>query len=138
MKKYFVGTLMMFSILLALAAGAQAESNDVVVHIRQAFVAGGKALPAGTYRIHQDFSGVGEGLVLSGDAGASALLLPISHDEALNQGPEVKLMRVGDLYYLSEVTTGRGVYTLALPTIDHNTARTTGLDRTSSPSSGSN
>jgi hypothetical protein len=48
MKKYLLGTLITLTGLFALAAGAQAETGDVVVQIKQDFIAGGKALPAGT------------------------------------------------------------------------------------------
>jgi hypothetical protein len=80
MKKYFLSALITLTSLFALAGGAQAEPGYVVVHIQQDFVAGGKALPAGTYRVYQDLPGTGQALVLLGDAaGASAILIPTMH-----------------------------------------------------------
>ncbi len=137
MNKYFLGILITLSVLFALAAGAQAETGDIVVHIKQGFVAGGKALPAGTYRVYQGLPGAGQVLLLRGDEpGTSVLLVATTRGESLREQPQVKLTRVGDVYYLSEVATERGVYTLALPHMVQRTAKARDLDRMSS--SGSN
>lgn len=137
MKKYFLGALITLTGLFALAAGAQAETGDIVVHIKQSFVAGGKTLPPGTYRVYQGLPGVGRTLLLRGDeSGASALLFPTTREDASgSQQLHVKLARVGDVFYLSEVATARGVFTLALPRL---AARTAKASVVSGSSSGSN
>jgi hypothetical protein len=118
MKKYFLSALITLTSLFALAGGARAEPGYVVVHIQQDFVAGGKALPAGTYRVYQDLPGTGQALVLLGDAaGASAILIPTMHVASSPERLRVKLTRVANVYYLSEVATELGVYTLAAPKI---------------------
>jgi hypothetical protein len=118
MKKYLLGALITLTSLFALAAGAQAETGDVVVHIKQDFVAGGKAFPAGTYKVLQSFPETAQALILRGDQpGASAFLIPTTHDASLPERLEVKLTRVGDVYYLSEVATELGVYTLPPPQV---------------------
>jgi hypothetical protein len=64
MKKYLLGTPITLTGLFALGAGAEAETGDVVVHIKQDFVAGGKALPAGAYKVYQGFPETGQALIL--------------------------------------------------------------------------
>jgi hypothetical protein len=114
MKKFLLGAFITFTGLLALATGAQAQSGNVVVHIQQDFIAGGKTLPAGTYKVIQDFTGAGQTLILRGDR-ESAFLLSSMRDAASAKQPAVKLTRVGDQYYLSQVATDFGVYTLPAP-----------------------
>ena len=136
MKKYLLGALITFTGLFALAPGAQAQTGNVVVHIQQEFVAAGKTLPAGTYRIYQGSRETGQVLILRGEApGTSAFLMPTSRDEALPERAHVKLTRVGDVYYLSEVASESGVYTLAPPRIVRRTARARGVDGMSSSGS---
>ena len=135
MKKYLLGALIAFTSLFALAAGAQTQTGDVVVHIQQDFVAGGKSLPAGTYRILEDLTGSAQALILRGDQ-ASAFLLPTTHYGIAPEERKVKLTRVGDVYYLSEVVTDFGVYTLAPPSSVTRMAKVRNPGRTSS--SGSN
>lgn len=114
MKKFLLGALITLTGLFVLAAGAQAQNGNVVVHIQHDFIAGGKTLPAGTYRILPDLSGSGQSLILRGDR-ESAVLLPIMHDGSSTERLHVTLIRVDDVYYLSEVATDFGVYTLAQP-----------------------
>jgi hypothetical protein len=137
MKNYFWGAVIMLGGLFALAAGAQAETGDVVVHIKQDFVAGGKALPAGTYFIQQSISEAIQVLTLRDEQlGTSTLLLPTTHGESRPEQVQVKLTRLGDVYYLSEMATERGVYTLAAPRIVRHTAKAS--DSGAMSSSGSN
>jgi hypothetical protein len=135
MKKYFLGALITLTSLFVLGGGVQAEAADIVVHIKQSFVAAGKEFPPGTYRVYQGFPEVGQALLLRGDSGATALLFPTTRDASAPQQPKVKLTRVGDVYYLSEVATERGVYTLALP---HLATRSAKASDVSASSSGSN
>lgn len=135
MKKYLLGALITLTSLFALAAGAQAQTGNTVVHINQDFVAGGKSLPAGTYRILEDLTGSGLALILRGDH-QSAFLLPTTHDGIGPEQRQVKLTRVGDMYYLTEVTTDFGVYTLAAPSSVTRMAKVRNPGKTSS--SGSN
>jgi hypothetical protein len=124
MKKYLSGALITPTGLFALASGAQAETGDVVVHIKQDFIAGGKAFPAGTYKVLQGFPEMAQALILRGEQpSASAFLIPTTHDASLPERLEVKLTRVGDVYYLSEVATELGVYTLAQPQVVTHTAK---------------
>jgi hypothetical protein len=116
MKKFLLGTTVMIAALFALAAGVQAETGGVEVHISQDFIAGGRVLPAGTYKVYQGSPQTGQSLVLQGqETGASIFLLPSTHDGTGTGQLEVKLTRAGDAYYLSEVSTDLGVYTFTAP-----------------------
>ena len=136
MKKFLLGTLIMG--LFAMAPGARAETGVVVVHINQDFIAGGKAFSAGTYKVYQGSTPTGQWLILRcKETGALVYLLPSTHDEAFPGQFKVKLRRAGNVYYLSEVATDLGVYTLPAPHALTQTAKTKDHD-TMALRSGSN
>ena len=114
MKKYLSTTLIMITGLILLAAGARAESGTVVVNINEDFVAGGKTLPAGTYRVSQGSPQTDLTLLLRGEKD-SVYLIPSTHGQASSGPLKVKLTRVGDVYYLSEVATELALYTFPAP-----------------------
>ena len=142
MKKFRLGALVMIAGLiagvLALTAGAGAETGGVVmIHINQDFIAGGKALSAGTYKVYQGSPQTGQWLILrSKETGDSVFLLPSTHDGAFPRQFEAKLTRAGSVYYLSEVVTDLGVYTLPAPHALTQTAKK--KDRDKMAASGSN
>ena len=117
MKKFLLGTFVMVAGLFALASGARAESNNVVtIHVNQDFIAGGKTLPAGTYKVYQGSPETGQWLILrSKETGASVFLLPRTHDEISPRQFQAKLTRAANVYYLSEVVTDLGVYAFSAP-----------------------
>ncbi len=114
MKKFLLTTLITMAGLLTLAAGARAETGTIVMHINQDFVAGGQTLAAGTYKVSEDSAAAGQTLVLRGEKG-SVFLIPRTREQVSRGQLKVKLTRVGDVYYLSEVATDLGVYTFAAP-----------------------
>jgi len=114
MKKFLLTTFITMAGLFPLAAGAQAETGTVVVHINQDFVAGGQSLAAGAYTVSEDSAATGQTLILRGEKGA-VFLIPGTHEQVTPGQLKVKLRRVGDVYYLSEVATDLGVYTFAAP-----------------------
>ena len=95
MKKFLLGTFVMVAGLFALASGARAESNNVVtIHVNQDFIAGGKTLPAGTYKVYQGSPETGQWLILrSKETGASVFLLPRTHDGISPRQFQAKLTR---------------------------------------------
>jgi hypothetical protein len=117
MKKFLLGTFVMVAGLFALASGARAESNSVVtIHVNQDFIAGGKALSAGTYKVYQGSPETRQWLILRNkETGASAFLLPTAHDETVPRQFQAQLTRAANVYYLSEVVTDLGVYTFSAP-----------------------
>lgn len=115
MKKVLLGTLIMIAGLFLLATGAQAQSG-IVAHIGQDFVAGGKALHAGTYKVYQGTPDTGLTLVLRGEEpGSSIFLIPRTHDGAVAGPLELRLRRAGEAYYLSEIVNESGLYTFSQP-----------------------
>ena len=68
-----------------------------MVHINHDFIAGGKALSAGTYKVYQGSPETGQWLILrSKETGASVFLLPSAHDGAFPGQFEAKLTRAGN------------------------------------------
>ena len=129
MKKFLLSTFVMVAGLFALASGVRAESNSVVtIHVNQDFIAGGKALSAGTYKVYQGSPETGQWLILrSKETGASVFLLPRTHDEISPRQFQAKLTRAAnDVYYLSEVVTDLGVYTFSAPRALTQTAKNGG------------
>jgi hypothetical protein len=127
MKKFLLSTLIITAGLWTLATGARAQTGTVVVHIRQDFMAGGKAFPAGTYKVYEDLPQTGQTLILRGEE-ASVFLLPRTHDGAFAGETGVKLTRSGDVYYLSEIVTELGVYTFSVPPALTRTAKANDQD----------
>jgi hypothetical protein len=118
MKKFLLGTLIVIGGLFTLATGAGAELGGVQVHIDQDFVAGGKALHAGTYKVYPSSPEPGQTLVLRDEeTGSSIFIRPTVHDFASTGQLKVELTRVGDIYYLSEVVTDLGTYSFSAPRI---------------------
>ena len=117
MKKFLLGTFVMIAGIVALATGACAETGGgVMVHINHDFIAGGEALSAGTYKVYQGSPETGQWRILrSKETGASVFLLPSTHDGVFPGPFEAKLTQAGNLFYLSEVVTELGVYTLPAP-----------------------
>lgn len=116
MKKFLLITLITIAGLFTGAAKARAETGVVTVYIHEDFVAGGKTLPAGTYRVYPGSPETGQMLVLGGEKG-SVFLIPSMRDQAAPGHFKVNLTRAGDVYYLSEVATDLGVYTLPVPRV---------------------
>ena len=138
MKNILLGTFVMIAGVVALAAGASAETGGgVMVHINHDFIAVGKALSAGTYKVCQGSSETeGQCLILrSKETGASVFLLPSSHDGAFPGQFGAKLRRAGNLYYLREVVTDLGVYTLPAPHALTQTAKKKDHDKMAAPGS---
>ena len=126
MKNILLGTFVMIAGVVALAAGASAETGGgVMVHINHDFIAVGKALSAGTYKVCQGSSETeGQWLILrSKETGASVFLLPSTHEGVLLGQLQAKLRRSGNSYYLSEVATDLGVYTFPAPHVLAQTAK---------------
>jgi hypothetical protein len=115
MKTFLLGTFVMIAGIVVLAAGAHAETG-VMINITHDFIAGGKALSAGAYKVYQGSPETGQWLILrSKETGASVFLLPSAHDGAFPGQFEAKLTRAMKLFYLSEVVTDLGVYTFPAP-----------------------
>jgi hypothetical protein len=114
MKKSLFTVALTMTCLLGLGLSAHAQdANGVVVKVPFEFVAGGKTLPAGTYRVGRLSPGIHPSLIIdSKDSGAFALVLPIVPGEDSAGRTDLSFERVGGKYFLSKVATPAGVYTL--------------------------
>jgi hypothetical protein len=114
MKKFLLGMLIVLGGLFVMSSAASAQTGLIVMHVNQDFTAGGKTLPAGTYKVFEGSTPSGQVLILHGDDG-SAFLLPTTRDSASSGQAGATLERVGDVYYLSQIVTPLGVYTFNAP-----------------------
>ena len=114
MKTLLLGIAVTIASLFGMATGARAETGTIVVNIDRDFVASGKTFSAGKYTVFR-LSPVT--LVLRRvDTGVSVFLISSNQNPAHSgQSLEVKLTLAGDVYYLSEVATDLGVYSLPAP-----------------------
>jgi hypothetical protein len=117
MKKQYVIVLVALIRFITLGPTAQAQDEDTVIaKVPYDFVAGGAVLPAGTYRISRvDTAGTRELEISSYETGASAFLLPTVFADAPEEHAQLTLESVAGKYFLTEIQTANGVYTLALP-----------------------
>jgi hypothetical protein len=122
--------------LLGLGLGAQAQGNDeVVTDVPFEFVAGGTSFPAGTYTVNRVSSAWDSHLIIrNGERGV--FLLPVSFEGASVEGALFSFEHVGNKYFLSQVKTPRGVYTIGAPRALTTEAQKKTMD--SSSSSGTN
>jgi hypothetical protein len=115
MNKSYLTVVLTLSCMLGLGISARAQDSEGVrVKVPFEFVVGGATLPAGTYSVGP--------LSLDGHSGLAirssehgALVLPMVIDEARAGQSKLSFEHVGSKYFLSEVDTPTGVYTLALP-----------------------
>lgn len=117
MKYQLVNALLILTSLCGLVVGARAETHsEMIVTIPYEFVAGGRTLPAGTYRVSRlsDDRQVGLSIV-SYEQGSAVIVLTSQFDNRPADDAKVRLERVGNMYYLSSIETLDGVYTLSLP-----------------------
>lgn len=117
MKKQYSFVLLALIAVLGFSAGAQAQQEGgVVANIPYEFVAGGKTLPAGTYTITRVSPDTTSALEIRNEQTLRhcVMLLPVSTAVAADHA-NVSFQRVGDTYYLRQVATSAGVYTLPVP-----------------------
>jgi hypothetical protein len=115
MKKSYLTAVLTLTSLLGLGISARAQDTEGVrVNVPFEFVAGGATLPAGTYTIGRVSLEPHSTIAISG-YGHGALVLPIAIDEPRAGQPKLGFEHVGDKYFLSEVDTPGGIYTVALP-----------------------
>jgi hypothetical protein len=121
--------------ILTLAAAAWAQTGTMSVNIDRDFIAAGKLLPAGKYKVFP--SSVGTLVLRNEETGNSVFLVTgVRTPAVMADQSAVKLTLSGEMYYLSEVKTDLGVYSLVVPRAVTHTAKT--MDHTGITASGSN
>ena len=115
MNKSYLTAVLTLTCLLGSGVTARAQDTEGVrVNVPFEFVAGGETLPAGTYTVGRLSPEPYSTIVITGN-GHGALVLPSAIDGPRAEQPKLSFEHVGDKYFLSEVDTPGGNYTLALP-----------------------
>jgi hypothetical protein len=114
MKKLYLRILVALVSFAGLGITAKAQVVDqIVVTIPFEFVAAGKTLPAGTYRVNRLSDDRLGGLVLrSLDNRASAIVLPTEVESAPSDKAQVSFETAGDEHFLSRIETSDNVFNI--------------------------
>ena len=123
MTKY-IRLLVAITLLVGPSMAANAERRgEIVVTLPFGFVVGGRALPAGTYRVSRLSDEKIDGLVLTSyDKHTSVFVRPNEIESASPDKPQVSFQRVGDQHFLSTIQTTWDVYHFQVPhsvTMEH-------------------
>src|ERR1700746_63769 len=116
--RYQLGSaLLILTSLCGLRVGAGAETpREVTVNIPYKSVAGGRALPAGTYTVSRLSDDRLAGLsIVSYKQRSGVLVLTNQFENRPGDAAKVRFERVGDMYYLNPIETLDGVYPVPLP-----------------------
>ena len=117
MKKQYLTVLFTLICVLGLGLGARAQQQDTIVtNVPFDFVAGGKVLPAGTYRARRiNTSGSRELEISSYAARTGVLLIPAVFDASQAGHAQLNFEHVGNKYFLSAIETPIGTYDITIP-----------------------
>ena len=120
MKTQYLRLLLVLALFAGFAVSAKAQAVDqLVVNIPFQFVAAGRTLPAGEYkvmRLRDDKPGV---LVVSSyENRASVIVLPIESEVSLRGKSQLSFESAGDQHFLSRIETLDHVYNLHVPSAD--------------------
>jgi hypothetical protein len=117
MKKQYLSVLFTLICVLGLRLGAHAQAEDTVIaKVPYDFVAGGKILPAGSYRVSRVNSNGSRTLEISSyETGAGVLLTPTFFDDTQIGHAQLNFEHAGDKYFLSGIETPIGTYAITIP-----------------------
>jgi len=141
MKKLYLRILMAVVGFAGLAITAKAQAVDqIVVTIPFEFVAAGKSLPAGTYRVNRVWNDDRGVLILSSyENRASAIVLPAEVETHPSNKPQVSFETAGDEHFLSKIETGDNAFAIPVsPAAILLASAKSHVDPASGSSSGSN
>jgi hypothetical protein len=121
MRKQYLKLVLGLVGLLGLGAVGHAEVRDeIVVTIPFHFVAGGKNLPAGTYRVSRFSDDKLEGLILSSYKNhVSVIVYPTTVSNAAAETPSVSFSHVGGTQLLSSIETAYDIYNIGVSPAGH-------------------
>jgi hypothetical protein len=118
MKKQYLTVLFTLICVLGLGLGAHAQEQDTVVtNVPFDFIAGGKVLPAGNYRVMRvrPSSGSRELEISSFETGASVFVIPTVFDDVQSDKAQMNFEHLGGAYFLSAIETPIGTYAINIP-----------------------
>jgi hypothetical protein len=118
MKKQYLTVLVTLICVLGLGLSAHAqEEGTVVTKVPFDFVAGGKVLPAGSYRVSRVDSSRGSRMlkISSYETGAGVFLLPTVFDDVQSRNAQLNFEHFAGSYFLSAIETPIGTYTVTIP-----------------------
>ena len=118
MKKQYLAVLFTLICVLGLGLGARAQEQDTVVtNVPFDFIAGGKVLPAGTYRVSRvdSTSGSRELEISSYETRASVFVIPTVFDDVRSGHAQLNFDHLGDKYFLRAIETPIGTYAIDIP-----------------------
>jgi len=119
MKRIYVGFLSAFFGLAAFAAAARAQEIDqIIVNVPYQFVASGKTLPAGTYRVRRAYDDRGTKVLVmtSFENREGVFLLSSDVSTTREYKPAVSFEHIGDQYFLSKIETADHIFTYPVST----------------------
>ena len=116
MKRIFFRGLLVSLFATGLGAAAHAQEPDrLIVNVPYNFVAAGKALPAGTYKIQRNSDSSLRVLVLiDAERRTSVVALPYEVRDVNASRPGVTLQQAGDQRFLTRIRTGDHIFVFPL------------------------
>jgi hypothetical protein len=117
MKRQYLAVIFTLICVFGLGLSARAQEQDTVVtNVPFDFVAGGKVLPAGNYRVSRvDSSGSRELEISSYETRASVFVIPTVFDDVQSDKAQLNFEHLGDAYFLRAIETPIGTYTVDIP-----------------------
>jgi len=118
MKKQYLAVLFTLICVLGLGLSARAQEQDTVVtNVPFDFIAGGKVLPAGTYRVSRvdSTSGSRELEISSYDTRASVFVIPTLFDDVQSGKAQLNFEHLEGAYFLNAIKTPIGTYAIDIP-----------------------
>jgi hypothetical protein len=121
MSKQYLRLVLGLVGFLGMNAVVRAEVRDeIVVTVPFHFVAGGKNLPPGTYKVSHFSDDKLEGLILSSyENHVSVIVYPTTVSEAAADTPSVSFDRVGEARMLSTIETAYNIYNIRISPVGH-------------------
>jgi hypothetical protein len=105
MKKQIMRALLGLAVITTLAVSAYAQADQrITVHIPFDFVASGKQLPAGDYRVRRISKDSQSALFIQSEDGRSAAMVFTQASSREPRRAELRFRQYGESYFLSEVS----------------------------------
>jgi hypothetical protein len=118
MKKQYLAVLFALICVFGLGLSARAQEQDTVVtNVPFDFLAGGRVLPAGTYRVSRvdSTSGSRELEISSYETRASVFVIPTVFDDVQSDKAQLNFEHLGGTYFLNAIKTPIGTYAIDIP-----------------------